>query len=191
MDSAIGWIGEASEWGGRTGAAAPDGTVDIVGRAYAVYGSAILGHLRAITRDPEAAADLTQEAFLRLHVEVVAGRAPDDVRAWLYRVATNLATSRGRRSQVAARHAPALRENEEARSTEDLVLDRERDDGLRLALARLPARDRDLLLLAAAGLTGPELADQLGRTQLATRTLLCRARSKLRQLVVAADGAIT
>ncbi len=38
-----------------------------------------------------------QESFLRLFKEVEAGRTPDNVRAWLYRVGSNLAISRGRR----------------------------------------------------------------------------------------------
>jgi RNA polymerase sigma-70 factor (ECF subfamily) len=184
MDMASGWSLEGE---GRTDAQAA--STDLVGRAYEVFGPVIQGHLRALTRDPEAAADLTQEAFLRLHVVVGEGRPPDDIRAWLYTVASNLATSRGRRAQVAARHAAMLLEGDDTRSAEQLVVDRERDATLRVALASLSERDRELLLLAASGVTGPELAERLGRTQLATRTLLCRSRAKLRALVSAAEGA--
>lgn len=188
MGVAIGWAGGAGERDGSVGSPVADAP-DLVGRAYEIYGPAILGYLRGLTRDPEVASDLTQEAFLRLHVEVGAGRTPDDVRAWLYRVAANLAMSRGRRVQVAARHAPTLLDPDAGRSTEQVILDRERDAALRSALAQLPERDRDVLLLAAAGVTGPELADRLGRTQLATRTLLCRARAKLRAYVASIEGA--
>jgi RNA polymerase sigma-70 factor (ECF subfamily) len=190
MESTIGWTGEAAAAISARPAVTSEAAADPVSAAFEVFGPAIHGHLRATTRDPEAAADLTQEAFLRLYVEVQAGRTPDDIRAWLFRVAANLATSRGRRGQVAARHAPALRELDEARSTEDLVLDRERDASLRAGLAGLPARDRDLLLLAASGVTGPELAEHLGRTQLATRTLLCRARARLRERLAGLEGAV-
>ena len=55
------------------------------------------------TRDPEVAEDLLQESFLRLTREIRAGRAPDNVRAWLYRVGANLAVSRGRRISAALR----------------------------------------------------------------------------------------
>jgi DNA-directed RNA polymerase specialized sigma24 family protein len=82
-----------------------------------------------------------------------------------------------------------LLEGDDTRSAEQLVVDRERDATLRVALASLSERDRELLLLAASGVTGPELAERLGRTQLATRTLLCRSRAKLRALVSAAEGA--
>ena len=55
------------------------------------------------TRSPEVAEDLLQEAFLRLTREIRAGRTPDNVRAWLYRVGANLAVSRGRRISTALR----------------------------------------------------------------------------------------
>jgi RNA polymerase sigma-70 factor (ECF subfamily) len=159
----------------------------LVGDAYEAYGPEITRFVASRTRDHEAAEDLAHEAFLRLHMETIAGRPPDDVRAWLYRVAANLATSRGRRVQVAERHAARLVPADVTRSPEDVVVDRERDAAVRAALSRLGDRDRDVVILAAAGLSGPELADQLGRTQLATRTLLCRARARLRGYVEAMD----
>ena len=160
---------------------------ELVAQAYQGYGPEIGRFLRSRTRDLEAAEDLTHEAFLRLHIEVTAGRAPDDVRAWLYRVAANLATSRGRRAQVAVNHAPRLVRWDTTPSTEELIIERERDDVVRAALARLPDRDRDVVLLAAAGMSGPELAIRIGRTQIATRTLLCRARGRLRQHLAALE----
>ncbi len=69
--------------------------------AYEQYREEIVRFLRVRTRDAEAAEDLTHETFLRLHREVIEGRGPTDPRAWLYRVAANLATSRGRRTAVA------------------------------------------------------------------------------------------
>jgi DNA-directed RNA polymerase specialized sigma24 family protein len=59
-------------------------------------------------RDREAAEDLVHEAFVRLVVEVDAGRTPRSIRAWLYRVVANLAVSRGRRATVAERQLGAL-----------------------------------------------------------------------------------
>jgi RNA polymerase sigma-70 factor (ECF subfamily) len=160
---------------------------NLVADAYQAYGSEIARFLTARTRDREAAEDLSHEAFVRLQTETMAGRPPDDVRAWLYRVAANLATSRGRHAQVAERYAPRLFRSDSTRSPEDVAVDRERDALLRAALARLDDRDRDVVLLAAAGVSGPELANHLGRTQLATRTLLCRARARLRGYVEAME----
>ncbi len=154
---------------------------DVVSSAYLAFGPEILARLRGLVRDEHAAEDLAQETFLRLHSEMLAGPGPTNVRAWLHCVAGNLATSRGRRSQVAARWAPRLAGRDEASSTEEIVLRREYDGRLRAVLGALRPIDREVLLLAAAGLSGPEIAARLGRTQVATRTLLCRARSRLRE----------
>jgi DNA-directed RNA polymerase specialized sigma24 family protein len=80
----------------------------IVGSAYAVYAGSVCRYLTRVTRDASSAEDLTQDAFLRLTVEVGAGRVPDNIGAWLHRVGHNLAMSRARRQSVADRHLIAL-----------------------------------------------------------------------------------
>jgi hypothetical protein len=76
--------------------------------AYETHSSAIYGMALGSTRDPELAADVTQEAFLHLLTEAQRGRAPDNVGGWLYRAASNLIVSRARRAAVARRFAPRL-----------------------------------------------------------------------------------
>ena len=80
----------------------------IVGTAYDTYAGSVRRYLTGVTHDSSAAEDLTHDAFLRLTVEVRAGRTPDDIGAWLHRVGHNLAMSRGRRMQVADRHLAEL-----------------------------------------------------------------------------------
>jgi RNA polymerase sigma-70 factor (ECF subfamily) len=168
--------------GGVRGSAAPPIAPETLATmAYERYGAEILGALRARTRDPQAAEDLLQDAILRLYTEALAGRPPDDVRAWLHRVAANLAVSRGRRMQVASRCAPLLVDRGVGTSPEDLVVRRETHATVRSAVAELPSSDREVLLLAAAGLSGGEIGARLGRTPIAVRTHLCRARGRLRQ----------
>jgi RNA polymerase sigma-70 factor, ECF subfamily len=152
-------------------------TVDL---AYAAHSGSLYRRLLASTRDAGAAEDLVQEAFLRLELEVRAGRTPDNVAAWLQRVAGNLATSRARRKAVADRHAGDLVDRGHEPSPEGAAIDAEEARVLRLALDDLAPVDKRALLLAAHGYRGPEIADRLGRTQGATRTLLCRARAKMR-----------
>jgi RNA polymerase sigma-70 factor (ECF subfamily) len=133
-----------------------------------------------MTRDPEAAEDLLQEAFLRLVKEARAGRMPDEPRAWLYRVAANAAIDRGRRGAALARFLPRLFSCDEPEAPEASAIRAERDAELHAALAHLSADRRAALLLAARGFSGAEVARVLDRSEGATRTLLCRARLELR-----------
>ena len=63
----------------------------------------LFSYLLATVRDRQAAEDILQEAFLKLVREARSGRAPENPRAWLFRVAANLAASRGRRLGIAGR----------------------------------------------------------------------------------------
>ena len=158
----------------------------IINAAFAAHHAELYSFLRRSTRDEAAAEDLLQEAFLRLTREVEAGRVPDHMRGWLYRVAANLATSRARRRGTAsdwmARHG-RLTALATASSPESDVMARERSSGLERALASLPADGRTALLMSAEGFSGPEIAAAIGRTHMATRTLLTRSRLRVRALL--------
>jgi len=151
-----------------------------VGAAYAAHAAALRTRLTGVTRDVAAADDLVQETYLRLLTEVAAGRQPVHLRAWLFRVGTNLAASRGRHQGVAARRAPELLRRDIAPSPEEELLDRENARIVHARLAALPPSARHALLLAAHGYSGAEIAALIGRTPLATRSLICRARGRLR-----------
>jgi RNA polymerase sigma-70 factor (ECF subfamily) len=157
---------------------------DVVVEAYRAFQRDIHSFLRAAMRDPEAADDLTQETFIRLVREVQQGRTPDNVRAWLYTVAAHLVTSRARRAAVADRFKAVLALRGHADGPEADAIRGEQHADLRRALADLPADARTALLLAAHGFSGQEIGRVLGRTEGATRTLLCRARIRLRERFV-------
>ena len=95
--------------------------------------------------------------------------------------------SRARHNQVVDRYAPALYDRRVGGSPEDEVLRRERDALIRDALASLSETDRAAVVMAAEGYRGPEIARALARTQAATRTLLCRARTRLRGSLALSD----
>jgi RNA polymerase sigma-70 factor (ECF subfamily) len=154
---------------------------------YARHRGELLAFLVGMTRDPEVAEDLLQEAFLRLVKEARAGRLPQEPRAWLYRVAANAAIDRGRRGSTLARYLPRLFSRDEPEAPEASALRAERDAALHAALARLAPDRRAALLLAARGFTGAETAALLGRSELATRALLCRARLELRGILDPAE----
>ena len=120
--------------------------------------------MTAHTRDPELAADVVQEAFLRLARELREGRCPDSPPAWLAQVARNLATSHARRAATARRFEPMLVRRDVSDDPALAVLARERAAAVRVALACLRPVDSEALLLAAQGLSGAEIAQRIGRT---------------------------
>jgi RNA polymerase sigma factor (sigma-70 family) len=144
------------------------------------HAEAIRGKALQMTRDPEVASDVTQEAFLRLFVEAEAGRMPDNARAWLYRTSANLIVSRARHGAVAQRMAPRLVHYDEPAQPEAVVVRRETRIEVRGVLATLPPRDREALLMAANGATGLEIAGRLGLSHTAGRALLHRARRRFK-----------
>ena len=156
----------------------------VITAAYETHSAAIYGLALRATRDPDLAADVTQEAFLRLLTEGQHGRIPDNVGGWLYRTSSNLIISRARRATVARRLAPFLVLGHEPDGPEAIVLGNEQHRELDAALATLPVADRLALVMAAQGATGEEIAGRLGRSHVATRTHLTRARSRLRAAVL-------
>ena len=142
------------------------------------------GRLLGMTRDPAIAEDLASEAFVRLAIEIRAGRMPNDPAAWLHRVGANLAVSRGRRATVATRALPSLFQRDDVASPEDDVVTRERDLAVRRIVDSLAAPDRAIVVLAAQGYPPGEIAGMIGLSGAATRTRLCRARGRLRRRLV-------
>ena len=161
----------------------------IVGVAYEVYAAPVRRYLTGVTCDASAAEDLTHDAFLRLTVEVGAGRVPDDIGPWLHRVGHNLAMSRGRRRSVADRHAGNLARPAPAPLPETAALEAEEQRAAVVALGHLSPVHRRAVMLASYGVDGPAIARSIGRSEGATRTLLCRARARLRATLLAAEGA--
>lgn len=152
-----------------------------VASIYEADRASLEGFVRTITHDQEVAEEICQEAFTKLLMEARAGRTPDNPRAWLRRVASNLAISRGRHNQVVERKHSALVSYDIGDSAEVTALRHEDARATFEALGQLHATDRRALLMAASGLSGAEIGKRLGRSNGATRTLLCRARHKLRR----------
>lgn len=157
----------------------------IVGSAYLTHSGALQRYLTSLTRDPSSAEDLAQDAFERLTREVREGRVPDDMGGWLHRVGHNLAMSRGRRISVADRRRSELVVSGWAPSPESLTVAGEDQQAVCAVLEGLGSVDRQALVLASHGYRGAEIARSIGRSEIATRTLMCRARAKVRALVLA------
>jgi RNA polymerase sigma factor (sigma-70 family) len=138
----------------------------------------------ALRRSPTAedAADVLAETYLIAWRRLERVPSGDEARLWLFGVARNLLRKGvGRRhsgDRLAERLARELRASGFGRPpAED-----ERLAAVRRALARLPARDRELLTLTAwEGLTPKQIAAVTGMSANIVRVRLHRARNRLKQ----------
>lgn len=153
----------------------------LVAESYDRYQRELFSFALRASRSQHAAEDLVHEAFVRLIVEIEADRLPGNVRAWLYRVVANLLISRARQASVAQRRLGAIVDRGEVTGPESSYLVQERDADLDLALGELSDDARTALLMAARGFNGMEIAEAIGRSGNATRTLMCRSRLQLRR----------
>ncbi len=149
---------------------------------FAQHRGEIYAYLVRMLRDPELAADLTQDAFIRAFRAYGDLDDPAKARAWLYQIAHRVALDEIRRRKI-IRFVPWSGESRGAApSAERLVLDARLSGDLERALRRIPERQRSALLLAEVhDMTGLELAAALGTSHVAARALLTRARESLRR----------
>lgn len=157
---------------------------DVTALVLAVYDAhhrELANFVRSLERDPQAADDIVSESFVRFIEAVRRGRTPDQPRPWLYRVAANLVIDGGRRRTVATRFLGRLVDRGTAPPPEDAILRDESRGEVKNALAGLSPDARTALMLAAHGFSGHDIAEALGRSELATRALICRARLRLRE----------
>ena len=157
---------------------------------FAKHQTEIYAYLLRIMRDPEVAADMTQDAFIKAYKNYETLEKPENARAWLYQIAHRVALDEIRRRKI-IRFLPWTGESRgSAPSAEHLVMDARLSGDMQRALARIPERQRAALLLAELhDLTGLELAAALGVSHVAARALLTRARESLRQALAAERAA--
>ena len=146
-------------------------------------------YLTFLNVDPETAAEIVQESFLKLHQHLLSGGDRSNLRAWLYRVAHNLARnsrSAGRNRFNAPLPEPSLGEKEFADSSasaEDHMLRAERLASLRRALTMLSPAQRNCLVLRAQGLKYKEIADVLNLSLSTVGENVQRGLQKLKELI--------
>jgi RNA polymerase sigma-70 factor (ECF subfamily) len=142
----------------------------------------IYAYLLRMLREPELAADLTQDAFIKAYRNYETLEKPENARAWLYQIAHRVALDEIRRRKI-IRFFPWTGESPgSAPSAEHLVMEAHLSGEMQRALATIPERQRSALLLAEIhDLTGLELAAALGVSHVAARALLTRARESLRR----------
>lgn len=149
---------------------------------FTVHFPRLYRYLDRLSGEPELAADVAQEAFVRLYRR---GALPDAPEAWLISVAMNLfrnvksSRSRRRRLLTPARSEVVL--SDPPPSPEQAAIAEESRGRVRAAIDRLPERERRLLLLRAEGYSYRDMAAALDLNEASVGTLLARARRAFRE----------
>lgn len=154
----------------------------------AIFDTHHVGLYRYLVRlvgDPDLAADAAQEAFLRL-----SQRPPhttQNLKAWLYTVATNYAFDT---IKVARRRAEILQKTPDQAPlaapavTPDVSLERqERCQAVRIALDGLREKERTTLLMRAEGFSYREIAAALDISSNSVGVVAARALRKLARVL--------
>jgi RNA polymerase sigma factor (sigma-70 family) len=135
------------------------------------------------------AEDVMQDVFLRAYSALRADRRPVALRAWLYRVAHNRCIDQLRRGGP----TPVEITDESSYDLRDPLAEAEQREELRRLLEdvrRLPIHQRSALVMRELdGLSYAELADALGVTVAAVKSLLVRARMGLAEAAEARESA--
>jgi RNA polymerase sigma factor (sigma-70 family) len=150
-----------------------------LGRLFRAHRHELQTYLTERLRDRDAAADLTQETFLRF-AEQASGAAVTYDRSYLYRTAHNLSIDHVRRV-IRHRTAAAAPEDlaqiaEDVPDPEQVAGARQRLDRLRAAVAALPERTRQVFVLHRIDeLTYAETAARLGISESSVQKHLAKA----------------
>ena len=169
---------------------------------------AVIGYLIGLLGDRDEALDAAQEVFVRLFTRADKYHPSGSFRAWLFRIATNVAIdairSRRRRFFGWSRRQKRPLEQSRAQSDDlsllpdprigalDGLIDRERAETVRSAVQTLPAKYRAALVLRdLQDLSYEEVADVLGIRVGTVKSRVNRARNLLREKLSnhAGDGA--
>jgi RNA polymerase sigma-70 factor (ECF subfamily) len=133
---------------------------------------ALFRYLRRLTGDADAAEDAAQEAFVRLTEQSL---PEDEVRPWLFTVATNLVRDRARKAERHRRLQPHVPDAQTPDLPDVSVARSERIAMVRRALEELSERDRTMLLMREEGFKYGEIATAVGVASGSVGTLLARA----------------
>ncbi len=147
------------------------------------YGAVLFRVAYSMMHSRAEAEDVVQDVFVRVLER--RGGLPEvrDMRVWLVRIAWNLALDRRRRvrpEQMDEELAAGLVGSDLA--ADEAVAQAQRVQRMLKAIDKLPKDERQALLLSGVeDLTNAEVAAVMGKTESATRALLFRARTRLRE----------
>jgi RNA polymerase sigma factor (sigma-70 family) len=157
---------------------------------FTLFYSELFGLVYRVLGDRMETEDTLQEAFLRLSDSAeLQAKADDEVGAWLRRVAINLAFNRlrsARRTRARLERVGRLERSDEEPLENELnspsgnVVRQEERAAVRRALAEVPERQRECLLLRHSGYSYAEIAATLDLAIGSVGVLLARAEHAFR-----------
>jgi RNA polymerase sigma-70 factor (ECF subfamily) len=157
-----------------------------VERIYADTRSSLCAYLLYIGAPTEQAQEVAQEAFLQLYRTMLKGTPIENPRAWLFKVAHNLGLKVRHRERSFRVISPGSDQfSTPAKSTEELLIVRERNARVAAAMEALSPQQRHCLYLRSEGLRYREIAEVIGISSSSVNEFLRRAIARLAE---AANG---
>ncbi len=181
-------------------ARARSGSLEAFGDLYQAHQAGIYTFIRGQVRDPELAADLTQQTFVRAWESLSRLREVAAFRGWLHRIAMNLIRDEAKSGRARLEVVEsALEEYDltevagDADPSADAVINRDLAAHVRQALVGLPEEQRQVVIMHhLEGLGVAEIARAQGVRPGTVMSRLSRAREALRKrlgrYVEAGDG---
>jgi RNA polymerase sigma-70 factor (ECF subfamily) len=164
----------------RAVARAKEGDQDAIRYLYLRFADNVYSYVRTIMRDDHEAEDVTQHVFAKL-ITAIGKYDPHggSFSGWIMRLSHNVAIDHLRRRRA----TPTEEVFGSDERTDDAVTDRGRS--LHEALSNLPEEQRQVVVLRhVVGLTPPEIASTLGRSESSIHGLHHRGRRALRDDLV-------
>lgn len=174
--------------------AALAGNRDAFGDLVSRYQDRLFNTLLRVVGSHEDAADAVQDAFVQAYAKLDSFRGASQFYTWLYRIAMNVALSRGRRRRPTASldYAKESAGDEPlaaAPRPEEAVLSQERIQLVQAALAELGDEHRQILVLREIdGCAYEEIAEILELPVGTVRSRIFRARGQLKEKLSAMWG---
>jgi RNA polymerase sigma-70 factor, ECF subfamily len=161
-------------------------------RLFEEFSAPIHNYVLRMVGDPDRAADITQDTFIKAYRKLHTVTEATSTRSWLYRIATNTAIDDMRRRRMVTPmgdDAPSYANRPDQRpGPEAQVMASTLDERVQRALMQLRPNHRQCLLLSDLEDMSPhQIGDVMGLSYAAVRTLLCRARGEMRR-ALAAEG---
>jgi RNA polymerase sigma-70 factor, ECF subfamily len=152
---------------------AKQGDAEALRYLYVEYADNVYGYVASLVRDEHEAEDVTQQVFAKLLVVLPRYELRDvPFSAWILRVAHNAAMDTIRQRRAIPHASPREQET---------ISDDDRSLVFREALDTLPENQRTVVVLRhVVGLSPPEIARRLGRTERSVHGLHHRGRGALK-----------